>query len=61
MARTKQTARKSTGDKVNVNNSLPKPLVRARQQLEESRSPIVTVQVPWLFVKFVVTRRVRSC
>ncbi|ODM86563.1 histone H3 [Orchesella cincta] len=43
MARTKQTARKSTGVKLHVNNWLPRLLVRVPQPPEVSRSPIVTV------------------
>ncbi|CAL4252428.1 unnamed protein product [Meganyctiphanes norvegica] len=42
MARTKQTARKSTGGKAPENSWLPRPLVRAPQPLEELKSPIVT-------------------
>uniref|UniRef100_A0A8D8QZJ8 Transmembrane protein n=1 Tax=Cacopsylla melanoneura TaxID=428564 RepID=A0A8D8QZJ8_9HEMI len=43
-------------------NSWPLKLhVKVPHQPEESRNPIVTGQVPLLFVKFVVTRNPQSC
>ncbi|CAP39585.2 Protein CBG23442 [Caenorhabditis briggsae] len=56
MARTKQTARKSTGGKAQE-SSWPPRLPANRPQLpEESRSHIVTAQEPSLFVRSDVTR-----
>ncbi|CAH1384555.1 unnamed protein product [Tenebrio molitor] len=61
MARTKQTARKSTGGKAPGNNWLPKRRGKALPPLAASRSPTVTDLVPWLCVRSVVTRKVPSC
>ncbi|CAH1384786.1 unnamed protein product [Tenebrio molitor] len=61
MARTKQTARKSTGEKPPGNNWLPKRRGKALPPLAASRSPTVTDLVPWLCVRSVVTRKVPSC
>uniref|UniRef100_A0AAR2LZD9 Uncharacterized protein n=1 Tax=Pygocentrus nattereri TaxID=42514 RepID=A0AAR2LZD9_PYGNA len=62
MARTKQTARKSTGGKVPRKQLATKAVpVRALRPLAASRSLIVTGPVPWLSGRFAVTRSPQSC
>ncbi|ODM86660.1 histone H3.2 [Orchesella cincta] len=60
MARTKQTARKSTGGKAPRKQLATKAARKSAPAPEESRSPIVTVPVPLPSEKSVVTRRALS-
>ena len=60
MARTKQTARKSTGGKLLANSWLPRLLVRVPQPPEEWRNLTVTGQEQWLSVRSVVPEEHRA-
>ncbi len=63
MARTKQTARKSTGGKGSSrgSSSLPKPPVRALRPPAASKSLIATGPAPWLCERSVAIRSPPSC
>ena len=57
MARTKQTARKSTGGKATRKQLAPRPLVRAHLQMGVSRNHTDTGQELQIFVKSEDTKR----
>ncbi|RXG51057.1 histone H3 type 3 [Armadillidium vulgare] len=60
MARTKQTARKSTGGKLHA-NSWRRRLLASRPATGGVKKPHRYRPGTWLFVKSVVTRRVPNC